>query len=419
MLTSALLSSESRFSRLAKVVNISKPIVDLLNDSSASITFFAVPDSALRRPHRRSKDLAFSEYTLPEVVTSLEDLETFDEDSDKRRKRKKMLKKILEGILAYHILPSTDDITKNATHATKLNIPGALDDEPQRITVSNLLMTVNLRSRILMGPEPASNGVIYVLNHPLLPPPPVFTELFMGMNHFSILTSSLQSGGLKDGLSVNWSKEKKQVEGATAISFIAPTNIAFQKLPTKLQMLLFSPFGARWLKKLLQYHTVPHLVMHSDYLYNATSKKANSYQFTAPSEIDLAEPVPSLDEMFSDDDLNNRLRPHGGHHKVLPPTMISTMNLTLPTLLTNQTLDVRISKYNVSLPFPRRRTVVMTRIAVNGKPLAMTDVVAMNGAVHLTHSLLNPRPPGAPKAPRDVSTWEDWEDWFPQWASED
>jgi hypothetical protein len=80
-------------------------------------------------------------------------------------------------------------------------------------------------------------------------------------------TSALQRVGLTEFLDLHWipgdDKEKGKLGGTPTVTFFAPTNQAFKSLPKKLQWFLFSPFGSRALKKLLQFHIVPGLVAHS------------------------------------------------------------------------------------------------------------------------------------------------------------
>lgn len=47
------------------------------------------------------------------------------------------------------------------------------------------------------------------------------------------------------------------------MTFFAPTNGAFRRLPKRLKFYLFSPFGERALKKILAYHIVPDFILHS------------------------------------------------------------------------------------------------------------------------------------------------------------
>lgn len=53
------------------------------------------------------------------------------------------------------------------------------------------------------------------------------------------------------------------MDGSPAVTFFAPTNRAFASLPGKLKFFLFSPLGERVLKKLLEFHIVPELVLHA------------------------------------------------------------------------------------------------------------------------------------------------------------
>jgi uncharacterized surface protein with fasciclin (FAS1) repeats len=104
---------------------------------------------------------------------------------------------------------------------------------------------------------------VYTVSRPLLPPPSIIEELYLG-NHFFILTSALQKVGLDDWLSWGWRKKKdsSSEKGAT-ITFFAPSDQAFRRLPPKLRRFLFSPFGAKALKKILSYHIVPDIILHT------------------------------------------------------------------------------------------------------------------------------------------------------------
>jgi len=79
-------------------------------------------------------------------------------------------------------------------------------------------------------------------------------------------TSAIQRSGLTDLLDLHFSRGKG-LEGEQVVTVFAPTNHAFQRLPRKLKFFLFSPFGAKVLKKLLQYHIVPDLAFFSGKYY--------------------------------------------------------------------------------------------------------------------------------------------------------
>ena len=81
-----------------------------------------------------------------------------------------------------------------------------------------------------------------------------------------VQTSSLQRVGLTDAVEwrdVHNSDGKHTVDGSPAVTVFAPTNRAFTRLPPKLRHFLFSPFGERVLKKLLQFHVAPEVILHA------------------------------------------------------------------------------------------------------------------------------------------------------------
>ena len=120
----------------------------------------------------------------------------------------------------------------------------------------------------LSGHEPNSLisnkiGVVYTISRPLLPPPSIIDELFLGRRFF-ILTSALQKVGLGDWLSWGWKKKKDHdTEKGATVTFFAPSDYAFRRLPPRLRRFLFSPFGAKALKKILSYHIVPDIILYT------------------------------------------------------------------------------------------------------------------------------------------------------------
>lgn len=79
---------------------------------------------------------------------------------------------------------------------------------------------------------------------------------------FPLQSSAIQRVGLTDD--IDWRNTKDDtVVGSPAVTFFAPTNKAFSRLPRNLKIFLFSPFGEKALKKLLQFHVVPEFVLHT------------------------------------------------------------------------------------------------------------------------------------------------------------
>ncbi|KAG1749135.1 uncharacterized protein EDB91DRAFT_835831 [Suillus paluster] len=417
-----VLKDDDKYSRLVKAIDLSDRVVDLLDDPAASITFFAVPNSGI--PHRQpdDDDYLFSSaslapkrgderdiaHDLGHLVLQVEELDDMPDSRDKDH-RKEALGRIIRGILAYHILPEKLDsagLVQNSTYATNLTLKdGSMDYQPLRLTVQSTVVPPRLRINtvvdVITRDVEASNGVIHAINFPLLPPPSVFSEMFLIPEVFSYVTSAIQRVDLTGELDRWWTPGKNgghgSFVGAQITTFFAPTSGAFQRLPNKLRLFLFSPFGAKALKKLLEYHIVPNFVLFTDYVHDATT-----------------------DSDFVDD---WKAGSHAGPPVELPGDAIYAYNLTVPTMLENHTLNVQVARYKSKIPLPGPPR-YFTRFLVNGRDVGPYDIPARNGALQVITGLLNPR--GHHKGDHkhhghqsmDLD-WEDWEEWLPQWAMQD
>lgn len=412
-----VLKDDERYSRLVKAIDLSNRVIDLLDDPAASITFFAVPNTGI--PHRQpshgdddhqlgstslapkrgdERDVA---HDLGHLILQVEELDDIPESRDKDH-RKEALGRIIRGILAYHILPEKLDsaaLVQNSTYATNLTLKdGSMDYQPLRLSVQSTIVPPRLRINtvvdVIRRDIEASNGVIHSINIPLLPPPSLFSEMFVVPEVFSYVTSAIQRVGLTGAVDRWWTPGKDgghgSFVGAEITTFFAPTSGAFQRLPNKLRLFLFSPFGAKALKKLLEYHVVPQVVLHTDYVHDATSCAAFNDDWKAGVPVD-------------------------------PP--LYAYNLTLPTLLDNYSLNVQVARYKAKIPLPGPAR-YFTRFMVNGRDVGPYDIPARNGALHVITNLLDPR--GHHKEDHkhyghesiDID-WEDWEEWLPQWAMQD
>lgn len=417
-----VLKDDERYSRLVKAIDLSDRVIDLLDDPAASITFFAVPNTGI--PHRHpspgddddnhqlgSASLAPKRgdehdiaHDLGHLVLQVEELDDIPESRDKDH-RKEALGRIIRGILAYHILPEKLDsaaLVQNSTYATNLTLKdGSMDYQPLRLSVQSTIVPPRLRINTVVNvigrDIEASNGVIHSINIPLLPPPSLFSEMFIAPEAFSYVTSAIQRVDLTGAVDRWWTPGKDgghgSFIGAEITTFFAPTSGAFQRLPHKLRLFLFSPFGAKALKKLLEYHIVPQVVLHTDYVHDTASYTTfiDDQQAGVPAD-------PSGKPLYA-------------------------YNLTLPTLLENYSLDVHVARYKAKIPLPGPAR-YFTRFMVNGRNVGPYDIPARNGALHIITNLLDPR--GHHKDHKhhghesgDVDQWEDWEEWLPQWAVQD
>ncbi|KIJ69613.1 hypothetical protein HYDPIDRAFT_36640 [Hydnomerulius pinastri MD-312] len=439
-----VLKEDSQYSRLVKAIDLSDRVVELLDDSSRSVTFFAVPNSGLPRPRKPDddhddlvpslrgdpRDIA---HDLGHLVLQAEALD-FQPDSRDKDHCKEALGRIIRGILAYHILPGkyeSSDLVQNSTFATNLTLKdGSMDYEPLRLTVLGTNVPPRLRIntfvKVTKSDIEAKNGVIHQINLPLLPPPSIFQEAFLVPELFSYLTTAIQRVDLRGALD-RWhvsgeDGKKGGFLGATATTVFAPTSAAFQRLPKKLRLYLFSPFGENALKKILEYHIVPNFVLHTDYYHNATSKDSEIARFfddVREAQLHAGQVGPSFfpEDDIASIDLDKKPR--------LPlPDPIYEYSVTLPTLLENHNLHVKAARYKLPIPGPARLAPAryFTRFIVNGRDVGPFDIPARNGALHVITSLLDPRKGHhghkRPEKENDDAAWEDWEKWLPQWAME-
>lgn len=94
----------------------------------------------------------------------------------------------------------------------------------------------------------------------IIPPPPVLKIIDLLPSEFSTLELGLLKTGLLDELDAPH-------KGGT---FFAPSNFAFAKLGPKINAFLFSKYGEKYLKALLEYHIVPGTTLYSDAVYTSS-----------------------------------------------------------------------------------------------------------------------------------------------------
>ncbi|KAL6309175.1 FAS1 domain-containing protein [Sparassis latifolia] len=483
-----ILSDDPKFSRVFKLVNSVDDVTRLLNDSSANVTFFAPPDWALRKggcrrhavqdtspffedDRSRSSSLTmreqnFNQHDLFQVAHGFIDLGSTSECNSLKHSD---MAKIIRAVLLYHILPAalpTNELAKNTTRATNLTLSdGSLGGEPLRVRVSYAsriapILAVNVYAKIVKGDISAANGIIHEINHPLLPPPTIFESLFLLPDIFSTLTSALGRVGIANKIDYHHNGENG---GTPAVTFFAPTNKAFDKLPRKLKFYLFSPFGEKALKKLLEYHIAPGFILHSDWVHNVSDAldvyredersgaigpyhpqvRSTSDAYTMPEWVTTFERLSGFYRWMECEGTTSSsgkvhvhprtaiVCPHGysvSHSRLVapgfplprPPPPVFERNLTVPTLLSNHSLGVYVTQFETKLPL--RRRVYHTHVLVDHQLVTVSDLVARNGAFHVVERVLNPirHPRRHPETPTDVEEdeWQDWEEWLPRWAEE-
>ena len=299
-----LIAGSKYTTKLAKLISEYDDLVDALNSTKANYTVFAPTDKAFEK--------------IPD-------------------KAPKPSKEQLKAILSYHVVPDFYPalrVLSSHTFPTLLK-SDSLGSEPlpQRLAVRLGLrgLTVNFFSRIIAINIFGTNGVIHGIDSLLIPPPNAIeiVDLFPGA--FSTLELGLQKTGLLDKLNTT------DHAGGT---FFAPNNDAFAKLGPKANAFLFSKYGLKYLKALLEYHVVPDNTLYSDAFYKADG---------------------------SEELLNV---PKGIAH------------VDLPTLLEDRSLSIDVARYGG-----------LIEIKINGfNRVAVQDVVAEDAVIHvLTNVIIPPK----------------------------
>ncbi|KAL8790623.1 MAG: hypothetical protein Q9213_000470 [Squamulea squamosa] len=295
-----LISTSKYTTKLAAAINEYPDLVVLLNGTIANYTVFAPIDSA------------------------------FDKIPDKAPKPSK---EFLKNILLYHVSPDYYPAAKVLVTHT---VPTALTVDtvgigPQRVSTNIGLkgLTVNFYSRIIAIDIFGTNGVIHGIDSLLIPPPNVVDIIQFLPGEFS----TLELGLTKTGLLPIINDTSTHVGG----TIFAPSNFAFQKLGPKVTGFLFSSYGQKYLKALLEYHVVANQTLYSDAYYAA-------------------------------DSVDNTDIPKG------------TFHIDLPTLLEGKSLGVNVARYG--------RLIV---IRINGfSQVTIEDGIAADGVIQVVSDVLIP-----------------------------
>lgn len=287
--------------KLAKLINEFPDLVDKLNGTKANYTVFAPIDSAFDK--------------IPEHG-------------------KKPSKEILEKILLHHV---SDEFYPAGRVLHTYTIPTLLKPKnlghKQRLTVRVTLRgpTINFYSRIVAVDIFGTNGVIHGVDHILVPPPQVATILDILPGEFSTLELALGKTGLYEKMNTT----EYPHNGGT---LFAPSNYAWQKLGPRANAFLFSKFGLKYLKALLEYHIVVDQTLYSDAFFDQSGKDKDA----------------------------NSASPR--------------LHYNLPTLLKDKSLSVDLARYG---PFVEIRINAFSRVSIH-------DGVASDGVIQVVSDVLIP-----------------------------
>ena len=317
------LISESKYTtKLAGLINEYPDLVKVLNGTKANYTVFAPIDSAFEK--------------IPKHAP-------------------KPTKEQIKALLTYHVSPEFYPAGRVLVTRT---IPTALQaehikDRPQRLStqIGFRGLTVNFYSRIVAVDIFGTNGVIHGIDSILVPPFKVADIITSFPGEFSTLELALYKTGLFPAFN-----DTKTHNGGT---LFAPSNFAFKKLGPRVNAFLFSQYGLKYLKALIEYHGAPGVTLYSDAIYNS-GKSSESMDFRIPK---------------------------GVYH------------IDLETGLKDKHLSVDVARYGR-----------LITIKINGfTRVAVSDGIASDGVIHVVNDVLIPpkEPTAMPLVADDSLTIED------------
>jgi uncharacterized surface protein with fasciclin (FAS1) repeats len=345
-----LISKSKYTTKLAKLIDEYDDLVKLLNSTSTNTTVFAPTDFAFRK--------------IPEDAP-------------------KPPKDVIKKVLLYHAAPGLYPAGRVLFDHT---VPSAYEepllDAPQRIAARPSLrgVTLNFYSHVVAANIPATNGIIHGLDSLLVPPPKAVKIVQLLPGEFSTLALALTKTGLLETLN------STDHAGGT---FFAPPNGAFRKLGPKINAFLFSKYGEKYLKALLEYHVVPNQTLYSTAFVNKTT--ALDFGLAEIQDAMLHHECPY---MFGEE---TAPPPPPPHH---PPKKDhgGYFHFDLPTLLEDHTLSADLARYG---PFVSFKVNGFVRVIVQ-------DGIAKDGVIQVVSDVLIPprKLPGPPPAGDDqIAFW--------------
>jgi len=325
------------------LINDDPDLVKLLNSTKANHTLFVPTDYAFKR--------------VPKKIDIPKD--------------------VIKKIILYHVSPGlwpTFGLLFQHTAPTELKLP-TLGDNPQRLLAKWLGpirgVRINYYSKVVAGNIPATNGIIHGLSAILVPPPPAIVTISHLPGTFSTLLLAIEKTSFKD----EFNATEHHIKGGT---YFAPTNLAFKLLGPRINAFLFSHYGLKYLKALLEYHTVLDRTLYSTAYYDGT--KSESFF-----------PNAELSSPLQHHDCNTAHRHSRKSNEPVEPSAL--IHVDLPTLLKDTPLAVDIVRYG---PF--------VTIKVNGfVRVAAQDGIARDGVIQVVNRVLIP--------PKRLSAEGDWQYW--------
>jgi len=273
-------------------------------------------------------------------------------------------KELIKKVLSYHVSSEfypAGRILVSRTVPTLLEgkyLSSKPEDTPQRISTNIGLrgLTLNFYSRVVAADIFGKNGVIHGIDSFLIPPVSAARVITLLPSEFSTLELAMYKTGLFDGLN----STTNHLGG----TLFAPSNWAFTKLGPRINAFLFSEYGRKYLKALLEYHIVANQTLYSDAFYSGGA-------------TEIKEGHDSEDGHDHDHDKD--------HEHKRPRVPRGKFHVDLPTLLKDKYLSIDVGRFGRLID-----------IRINGfTHVSIADGIVKDGVIHQLNSvLIPPKKPG-------------------------
>lgn len=445
-----IITEHAEFSKLAKAVNYSSDSTKelLKGKTGVKLTLFAPVNwhdhgdddddddhfIASQTPSRASLAHGKSSWTM--IERKIDELHASDDDDDDDRERKRRrLAHFIDGVLAYHLVDSEHplvalDVVENSTLATKLSITGKAaeylgplnDGLPLRIRVGKSLIPkpgvyLNFYSRVIYPDIKLSNGILHAVQYPLFQFPSILQGLYAAQPEFSTLTTgflkteaegyfalppvhkhhdddgddSAKTADHRDDdhrgrkpRHISFSDHK----GSPASTLFAPSNLAWDALPWAFRAYLFSPFGEDLLGKVLMLHSIPQDLVYADSVHHVKGHNKPHEPETISYDITPTVIHRMAAMLDGDEKPSGRVNVTKYTFNSVLPKLKDGEDLPPPDKAKEfETVDVEVWRYRLL----GNRGPLQTRLRVQGKAVAVHDIVNLNGATHLINHFIKPK----------------------------
>jgi uncharacterized surface protein with fasciclin (FAS1) repeats len=165
------------------------------------------------------------------------------------------------------------------------------------------------------------------------------------------------------------------------LTLFAPSNRAWAKLPIRLRLFLFSPFGTRVLQYILALHALPKTIFFADWVHEVSGKSKTVQEYSI-SALDFHSIMGEMSYGAANvtEYTFNTACPKLHFNK--------TENVWVEKEDEFETVDVKVFRYTI---LPGGKGPLQTRVSVNNVGVLFQDIPTANGGFHQIERFIMPK----------------------------